>query len=243
MFIVPAASGAVELETPNPKPETLNPPIIIAIDGPSASGKGSTSRALAQRLGFLHVDTGAIYRALTWQCQRLGIVPTDSKVKELPDPAAVARECQSWPVKLVVVDGAVRVEIAGQRLVDELRTDAVANKVALVSHVPAVREWMLGFQRSCTQFGNVVVEGRDIGTRIFPETPFKFYFEAHPEVRERRGTHAGHGGAVSDRDRLDADLNFAAKDAVLIDTSHLTVPETVEIIVRELKKKAPEAFR
>lgn len=216
---------------------------IIAIDGPSASGKGSTSRALAQRLGFLHVDTGAMYRALTWHCQRRGIIPTDPAVKQLPDPDAVARECQSWPVRLVEDHHHLRVEVAGHRPAEELRSNAVTAKVALVSHVPAVREWMLQFQRSCAQFGDLVMEGRDIGTRIFPGTPFKFYFQAHPEVREKRGTHAGHGGGVSDRDRIDADLNFAAKDAVLIDTSHLTVQETVEIIVRGLKAKAPEVFK
>src|ERR1043165_8775271 len=189
--------------------------IVIAIDGPSASGKGSTARALAQRLGYLHVDTGAMYRALTWHCQRLGIVPPDAAGKQLPDPDAVARECQTWGAKLVEAHHHLRVEVGGHRPGEELRTDAVAGKVALVSHVPAVREWMLHFQRGCARFGNLVMEGRDIGTRIFTETPFKFYLEAHPEVRERRGTHVGHGGGVSDRDRLDADLNFPAPDAVL----------------------------
>ena len=218
-------------------------PTVIAIDGPSASGKGSTSRALAQRLGFLHVDTGAMYRALTWHCQRLGLVPTDPNVKQLPDPDAVARECQSWPAKLVEAHHHLRVEVGGHRPGEELRTDAVAGKVALVSHVPAVREWMLHFQRGCAQFGNLVMEGRDIGTRIFPETPFKFYFVARAEVRERRGTHAGHGGGVSERDKIDADLNFAAKDAVLIDTSEHTVAQTVEVIVAELQRKAPEVFK
>jgi cytidylate kinase len=220
----------------------LNPPIIIAIDGPSASGKGSTSRALAQRLDFLHVDTGAMYRALTWHCQRLGIVPTDLDAKELSNPEAVAHVCHSWAVKLVEVEHHLRVEVDGYQPADELRTDVVAGKVALVSHVPAVRMWMLQFQRGCARFGDLVMEGRDIGTRIFPETPFKFYLHARPEVRERRGTHVGHGGGVSDRDKIDADLNFAAKDAVLIDTSEQKVAETVDVIVAELKKKAPTLF-
>ena len=221
----------------------MNPPIVIAIDGPSASGKGSTSRALAQRLGFLHVDTGAMYRALTWHCQRLGLVSTDPAVKQLPDPDAVAHECLAWPAKLVEDHHHLRVEVGGHRPGEELRTDAVAGKVALVSHVPAVREWMLHFQRGCARFGNLVMEGRDIGTRIFPDTPFKFYLEARPEVRERRGAHVGHGGGVLDRDRLDADLNFAATDAVVIDTSDQTVPMTVEIIVAELRRKAPKEFK
>src|SRR6185503_14261720 len=134
------------------------------------------------------------------------------------------------------------VELDGYQPADELRTDVVAGKVALVSHVPAVREWMLHFQRGCARFGDLVMEGRDIGTRIFPDAPFKFYLEARPEVRERRGTHVGHGGGVMDRDRLDADLNFAAPDAVVIDTSELTVPDTVEIILEGLRKKAPEGL-
>jgi cytidylate kinase len=221
----------------------LSEATVIAIDGPSASGKGSTARALAERLGFLHVDTGAMYRALTWHCQQRGLVPTDLTVKALPDPDAVVRECAAWPVKLIEVEHHLRVELAGRLLGDELRTDAVAKKVALVSHVPAVREWMLEFQRGCARLGDLVMEGRDIGTRIFPKTPFKFYLEADAEVRAQRGTNAGHGGAVSERDQIDADLNVPAADALVIDTSHLTVPHAVEIIVTELRRRAPEVFR
>lgn len=237
------ACGSVRNIQPAAPNRSVNPAVVIAIDGPGASGKGSTARALAERLGFLHVDTGAMYRALTWHCQQLGLVPTDPAVQSLPDPAAVARECGVWPVKLVVVDHHVRVELAGRLLGDELRTDTVAHKVALVSHVPAVREWMLHFQRGCTRFGSLVMEGRDIGTRIFPDTPFKFYLEAHPDVRAQRGTNAGHGGAVFERDRLDADLNMPAADAQVIDTSRLTVPHTVEIILARLRQQAPEVFR
>jgi cytidylate kinase len=115
--------------------------------------------------------------------------------------------------------------------------------VARVSHVAAVRNWMLGFQRGCARFGSLVMDGRDIGTRIFNETPFKFFIYACEKVREKRGTHAGHGGGVALRDRIDADLNQAAPDAVLVDTSEHTVAMTVAAVMAELQKKAPGQFR
>lgn len=212
---------------------------VIAIDGPSASGKGSTSRDLARRLGFLHVDTGAMYRALTWHCQQLGVIPADASGREFTadEQAAVARVCGEWPVRMVAADGHLRVAIGGHLPDEELRGAAVTAFVARVSHVPAVRAWMLDFQRGCARFGNLVMDGRDIGTRIFPETPFKFFLHACEKVRAQRGENQGHGGGVAKRDLLDADLNFPAADALSIDTSERTIAENVELVLAAIRER------
>ncbi len=216
-------------------------PLVIAIDGPSASGKGSTSRELARRLGFLHVDTGAMYRALTWHCQQAGLIPNDAEGRELTpaEQSSVAQACETWPVELLARAGHLVVAVGGQVPDAELRSTAVTSYVARVSHVPEVRDWMLGFQRGCAQFGSLVMDGRDIGTRIFRETPCKFFLHARDEVRAKRGQNDGHGGGVIDRDRLDQDLNQPAADAVLIDTSEHTVAEIVEQVLAIIEQRQP----
>ena len=224
----------------------MPPPIVIAIDGPSASGKGSTSRELARRLGFLHVDTGAMYRALTWHCQHAGLIPNDAEGRELTaaEQASVALACEQWPVELRVRAGHVVVAVAGQVPDAALRSAEVTSYVARVSHVPEVRDWMLGFQRGCACFGSLVMDGRDIGTRIFRETPFKFYLHARDDIRAQRGQNGGHGGGVANRDRLDQDLNQPAADAVLIDTSEHSVAEIVEqvlAVIRQRQQQEPGA--
>lgn len=221
----------------------MNPSIVIAIDGPSATGKGSVSRELARRIGFLHVDTGVMYRALTWHCLRTGVFPAE-KIDHLSaeQSAAVARACASWPVKLVSAEGELCVLVDAYRPLAELRAPEVANKVALVSHVPAVREWMLPFQRGCAEFGNLVMDGRDIGTRIFRETPFKFFLTADETIRHRRLERAGYGGDQARRDELDKDLNLPAADAEIIDTSAHKVEDTLQELLKILRGRAPHVF-
>jgi cytidylate kinase len=216
---------------------------VVAIDGPSASGKGSTSRELAARLGFLHVDTGAMYRALTWHCQQAGVIPADASGRELnaAEQGAVARECVAWPVRVVSERGQLLVEVGGRRLGEELRGAEVTAFVARVSHVQAVRDWMLGFQRGCVRFGDLVMDGRDIGTRIFTETPLKYFLEACPEVRRKRGGNEGHGGGVAHRDELDKDLNRPAADALQIDTSEMPVAAVVEKVLNDIRAKQAAA--
>lgn len=219
---------------------------VIAIDGPSASGKGSTSRELARRLGYLHVDTGAMYRALTWHCQRLGVIPADTEGREFTaaESAAVARICGEWPVRLVADGGHLRVAVAGHLPDEELRGPVVTSYVARVSHVPEVRAWMLDFQRGCAEFGSLVMDGRDIGTRIFPGTPFKFFLTAREEVRKARGENEGHGGGVARRDSIDQDLNQPAADAVLVDTSDRSVAAVADWVlglIRERERRGDAA--
>ncbi len=190
--------------------------IVIAIDGPSASGKGTCSRYLAARLGLCHVDTGAMYRTLTWHCLRTGVEPAD--------PAQVLAAVRSWPAELVATEGEVRLLVGGVYPGAALRGDEVAAWVARISPIVGVRVWMVRTQRECLRFGGLVMDGRDVGTHVFPETPFKFFLTANEGVRARRRRVEGSQENTAERDRRDtvravAPLE-AARDAVVVDNSH-----------------------
>lgn len=204
--------------------------IVVAIDGPGASGKSSTARALARRLGFLLVDTGAMYRTLAWHCLRRR-VPID-------DPKAIAAECRRWKTSLHCAEGEVRLLVNGVDPGPAIRTPEVSAAASKVSAVPAVRRWMKKVQRECRQFGNLVMEGRDIGTNVFPETEFKFFLDAPPEVRARRRNAQGLGDDLVTRDHQDsqraASPLMIPLGATLINNAEMTVEETVERIAREV---------
>ena len=141
-------------------------PIVIAIDGTSASGKSTNSKLVAKELGFVHVDTGAMYRMLAWYCLKQKV--------DVHDARAVATACRKWKTVLKCVDDHVLLMVDGQYPAKELRSDEVSAAVSQVAAIPKVRDWMKKTQRSCIQFGNLVMEGRDIGTNVFPETDFKY---------------------------------------------------------------------
>lgn len=201
--------------------------IVIAIDGPSASGKGTCGKHLARKLGFLFVDTGAMYRTLTWHCLRTGV--------DIGDPSKVLAAVRGWPAALQMVDGQVRLLVEGGPAEDAIRADDVSGKVARVSPLAGVRVWMVRTQRECLQFGDLVMDGRDIGTHVFPETPFKFFLTASEEIRARRRQAQGSKENTAERDRLDAARTVAplepAKDAVLIDNSHESPAVTAEFML------------
>ena len=201
--------------------------IVIAIDGPSASGKGTCGRHLARKLGFVFVDTGAMYRTLTWHCLKAGV--------DIADPTRVLAEVLSWPAVLRLAEGQVRLLVDGGPSDEDLRSDAVSKRVAKVSPIAGVRVWMVRTQRECLQFGDLVMDGRDIGTHVFPETPFKFFLTASEEIRARRRQAQGSGESTAERDRLDAARTVAplepAKDAVLIDNSHESPAVTAEFML------------
>lgn len=203
--------------------------IVIAIDGPSASGKGTCGRYLARRLGFLLVDTGAMYRTLTWHCLRSGVDVTDA--------AAVLAAVRTWPAHLAVADGEVRLLVDGYFPGNEIRTDDVSNTVAKVSPIAGVRIWMVRTQRECLRFGNLVMDGRDVGTHVFPETPFKFYLSAHPEVRAGRRKAEGSADNTAERDRRDTQRASApmkkAEDAIEVDNSHDSASVTAEYLLAQ----------
>ena len=205
-------------------------PYVIAIDGPSASGKGVTSRRLAQMLGVLTVDTGAMYRTLAWHCLRMKVDVNDDK--------KVAALCRKWKTSLVVADAHVRLLVDGYYPAQEIRTSEASAAVAHVAQIRFVRDWMKAKQRECLQFGSCVMEGRDIGSNIFPETDYKFFLDASPEVRTTRRERDGVTENLHDRDKRDSSRAHSplmpSLGAKLIDNSHQGVQETCDIMLDEI---------
>ena len=208
-------------------------PIVIAIDGTSASGKSTTSRALAKLLGFVYVDTGAMYRTLAWHC--LG------RKLDVANERAVAAACRKWNTSLACVENSARLLVEGVFPDAELRTAEVSAATSHIAVVPKVREWMKKKQRECIQFGNLVMEGRDIGTNVFPETDFKYYLDAQLEERARRRAAEGVIENLAARDQRDSQRASAplmiALGARVINTSNLTIEATCKLIIEDLRQK------
>ena len=206
---------------------------IIAMDGPAASGKSSVARALACRLNFVYVNSGEMYRAITWHVLEQGIDPkaTDH----------VAQLVQRFEITSDLRNNQSHVRIDDVDPTPHLRDDRVNNAVSAVSAVPQVRHCVDEKMRNYAQDHDLVVEGRDIGSVVFPDTPYKFYIDASPEVRSRRRAAEGQRDEIAARDRADS-LRAAAplviaKDAEVIDTSTMTIDDVVNEIVCRLKSK------
>ena len=150
----------------------------IAIDGPSASGKSSVSKGIAKELGFIYVDSGALYRGVTWQALRSGV--------DIHNSAAVVEAMNRAEWNYFVQDGAAIFSIDGDVPVQELREKDVRESVAEVAAMPEVRRFVVEKLRGLARFGSLVMEGRDIGTAVFPDSPYKFYLDADPEERAMR---------------------------------------------------------
>lgn len=215
---------------------------VLAIDGPAASGKSTVSRRVAKRYGFLYVDSGALYRGVTWAALARGIPGSDT--------AGVLATLQAVRVTFRVEDGAVIFAIDDVTPVAELRTEAVNRNVSPVAATPEVRERVTGWLREMTQFGSLVMEGRDIGTAVFPDTPYKFYLDADPDVRAQRRhqemaelaiSAAEVGESLKRRDTIDSGRKTAplrvAADAAVIDSSRLGIDEVVAAIVAEYERR------
>jgi cytidylate kinase len=213
----------------------LKQPIVIAIDGTSASGKSTNAKRVARALDFVYADTGAMYRTLAWYCLK--------KRVEVQDARAVAALCRKWKTKFqcVEVDGlrVARLFVDGYFPEAEIRTAEVSAAVPHVAAVPKVREWMVKRQRECLQFGNLVMEGRDIGTNVFPETDFKFYLDAKLEERSRRRAADGVRENLAVRDERDSQRAVAPLmvplGAKVINNSQMTSEETSELILKEIR--------
>lgn len=208
-------------------------PIVIAIDGTSASGKSTNAKLVARALGFVYVDTGAMYRTLAWHCLQQGI--------DFHDPRSVAAACRRWKTQLTCVDGHVRLLVDGYSPEKEIRTAEVSTAVSVVATVPKVREWMKKKQRECIQFGNLVMEGRDIGTNVFPETDYKYYLDAHLEERTKRRAAEGVNENLAARDQRDSQRAAAplmiALGARVINNSNLTSEQTSRMILEDLRTR------
>jgi cytidylate kinase len=208
-------------------------PLVIAIDGTSASGKSTNAKLVARAFNFVYVDTGAMYRTLAWHCLQQHI--------DVHDERAVASACRTWRTSLECVDAQVHLKVNGHYPAKEIRTAEVSAAVPHVAAVPKVRDWMKQRQRECLQFGSLVMEGRDIGTNVFPETEFKYYLDAHLEERSRRRAAEGVSENLAARDQRDSQRAVAplmiALGAKVINNSQMTAEQTSATIITDIKQR------
>jgi CMP/dCMP kinase len=219
-----------------------DPVIAVAIDGPSAAGKSTVSRRVAEALGFTYVDSGALYRGMTWKALREGV---DVRV-----PEAVVELMNRMKLEFFAANRVVGFTIDGEDPSAQLRSEPVRENVSDVAAIPEVRHFMVERLRTMAQFGPIVMEGRDIGTVVFPTSPFKFYLDADPEERARRRFHElaqkegiEDMGQVLDslarRDHKDSTRKTAplqiALGARVINTTQMSIDEVVARIVSEVR--------
>ncbi len=204
---------------------------VVAIDGPAASGKSSVARELAWRLGLAYVNSGSFYRAITWWL-------IQSRV-DVGDEEAVRVALASAHCDTQFDDGAAVFLVDGAAFTDHLRDEVVNRAVSPVSRVMAVRESVLLVLHSIARERASVIEGRDIGTYVFPDSPYKFYIDASPEVRRQRRIAQGQSDEITLRDRMDSSRTHAPlaidEDAHVIDSTHLTIDGVVGEVIGRLK--------
>ena len=219
---------------------------VIAIDGPSGAGKSSVSRLVGERLGYLHVDSGALYRIMTWQCLENG-VDTESSAAIADFAGKVAIECRPE-------NGAIAYYVGGEAPGNRIRTPEINAHASKVATVKEVRDRITALLRGMTEHGNLVVEGRDITTAVFPDSPARFYLTASAEARARRRqkeevekgianqTAEAVKASLLARDAIDSTRKYAplrkADGAIEIDSSDLTLEEVVALVL----DKVHEAF-
>jgi cytidylate kinase len=203
------------------------PFIIVAIDGGAASGKSSTARALSERFNLLHSDTGSYYRAVTAELLRSGASPDDT--------ASVKAALSGIRLSTRIEGRSARIEISGRLPGDEIRSKEVNDAVSHFAAIPELRSALLAYQRGQADaaraggFAGLVMEGRDIGSVIFPDADFRFFLHADPAERERRRVKQGQEDRVAERDRLDSSRKTAplsqSAGAISIDTTFLTLAQ------------------
>ncbi|HEY3152142.1 MAG TPA: (d)CMP kinase [Candidatus Binatia bacterium] len=219
--------------------------MIIAIDGPSGSGKSTLAKRLARELGFIYLDTGAMYRALALKVLRQGV--------DLADDARLARLVESTAIDLQENNGTLEVLLDGINVADEIRTPEVSQSASKVSALKIVRARMLDLQRGMGQRGSVVAEGRDIGTVVFPNAEIKIFLDASAEERARRRCAelraAGRPADLSEtlremeeRDKRDSERDLAplrmADDALRIDSSNASADSVAAKVLAKVRSRA-----
>ena len=217
--------------------------LIIAIDGPSGAGKSTTARRLAERLGYVYIDTGAMYRAVGWKAVQEKIDPADEEM--------LADLCRRTEVSISRSDGEPKISVDGRDVSGEIRTPEMGMMASAVSRSASVRARLLTLQRELGKSGGVVMDGRDIGTVVFPDADVKFFLDANADERGlRRYRELKAKGAdvdperitreIRDRDRQDSGRSLAplrrADDALLIDSTSLDINEVLERMLSEIEK-------
>ncbi|MFQ5916767.1 MAG: (d)CMP kinase [Candidatus Binatia bacterium] len=218
--------------------------VIVAIDGPAGAGKSTVARRLAKELGYMYMDTGAMYRAFAWDVLQKGL--------DLQNEVGLRKVLDETMVNLVEKGGRLRVRLNGLDVTDKIRTPELSQMASRLSSLRAVRERMVGLQRDMGKQGGVVAEGRDIGTVVFPRAEVKIYLEASEQERARRRYQEleAEGKKVTleetleemiERDRRDQERAISplckAEDAIVIDSTSLEVDSVVQRIMEAVKKK------
>jgi cytidylate kinase len=217
--------------------------LVVAVDGPAGSGKSTVSKMIARKLGLLYIDTGAMYRALTLKAMRAGA--------DMEDENALVKLARSTKIGLEERSGILKVTLDGEDVTALIRTPELTNNVRYIARVPGVRAVMVKLQRSIGARSGAVLEGRDIGTVVFPDADYKFYLDADVDERARRRhkelVEAGQDVAMADirKDvaaRDESDMKRAvgalkkAPDAISVDTTSLSIEEVVAKLVACMRK-------
>ena len=217
---------------------------VIAIDGPAASGKSTIASCIAEALNITYVNTGNMYRAVTLFAMQRGFAPDSQEADKI-----VNKALNDMSLDYIRQNGSLQLELNGKSVNQAIRTPEVARNVSIIAAMPEVRNWLVEKQRHFAKLGMIVMEGRDIGTVVFPNAKYKFFLTASPEVRAKRrleqegeslegATVASVAKEIAKRDEMDMNREIAplkqASDAILIDTSDMTVDAIVEFISKQI---------
>jgi len=221
--------------------------LIIAIDGPAASGKSTTAQLLAQKLGYVYIDTGAMYRACALKAKKMGIdINDEESIRELLDDIDIRIENHN---------SKNRIYLDGEDVSEDIRADDISALASAISAIPAVRYKMVELQRKMGEKGGVILDGRDIGTFVFPTAEVKFFLTASPEVRAKRrwlelkqkGINKDFSEVLADlvkRDNNDSQRALAplkkADDAIEVDTSNMTIEEQTDCLYQIIRSRMEE---
>jgi cytidylate kinase len=215
---------------------------IIAIDGPSGAGKSTVARLLAERLGYIFIDTGAMYRAIAWKAKKEGVPLNEESLKII---------CSTTEINLKRVSGRTRVFVDDKDVTEEIRTPEIGMMASTVSAFPCVRERLLELQRSMGRNGGIVMEGRDIGTVIFPDAEIKFFLDATIDERGKRRHLDLLSREIKDepervteeikkRDEADSKRALAplrrADDSIYIDSTKMSMDDVIEVMLKEIER-------